>query len=121
MVATVPRSTCSSGWEARCTTTTGQSGPWVGSSRSIRSRTRVMARCSTKVAPVAAKDSNRSVSGIAVERAWVRVRTTDWATSGTVSSRPTRAAAAAYAGTPGTTSQGTPAASRRRDCSCSAE
>ena len=35
--------------------------------------------------------------------------TTDCATSGTVSSRPTRAAAAAYAGTPGVTSHGTPA------------
>ena len=73
------------------------------------------------MAPVRAKAASDSPSGIAVERACARVSTTDWATSGTVSSRPTRAAAAAYAGTPGVTSHGTPAASSRWVCSVSAE
>ncbi len=54
-----------------------------------------MARCRTSVAPVAAKAASDSLGGIAVDAAWVRVSTTDWATSGTVSSRPTTAAAAA--------------------------
>ena len=73
------------------------------------------------MARVAAKAASDSVSGIAVERAWVRVSTTDCVTSGTVSSRPTAAAAAAYAGTPGHTSHATPAASRRAVCSARAE
>ena len=69
--------------------------PWVGISSSIAARIAVMAKCSTNVARVAAKAASDSVSGITVERAWVRVSTTDCAISGTVSSRPTRAAAAA--------------------------
>ena len=80
-----------------------------------------MARCTTSVAPVAAKFASVSPEGIAVERACARVSTTDCATSGTVSSRPTSAAAAAYAGTPGVTSHGTPASSSRCACSVSAE
>lgn len=54
-----------------------------------------MARCSTSVARVAANAASDSDSGIAVERARVRVSTTDCASNGTVSSRPIRAAAAA--------------------------
>jgi hypothetical protein len=54
---------------------------------------------------------------MAVERADVRVRITVCPTPGTVSSRLSEAAAAAKAGTPGTTSYGTPAASSRRICS----
>ncbi len=95
MSATVPRSTDSCGWLARWTTTTGQSGPYSGASSSISSRILVMARCSTRVARVAANAASDSVAGIAVDRARVRVRTTDWASSGTVSSRPATAAAAA--------------------------
>ena len=49
-----------------------------------------------------------------------RVRITVWPTVGTVSSRFSAAAAAAKAGTPGTTSYGTPAASSRRICSATA-
>ena len=56
-----------------------------------------------------ARYASDSVSGIAVEAAWVRVKITVCASSGTVSSRPMIAAAAAYAGTPGVTSQFTPA------------
>ena len=52
--------------------------------------------------------------------AGVRVSITVWPTPGTVSSRPSAAAAAANAGTPGTTSYGTPAASSRRICSATA-
>ncbi|WP_456152147.1 hypothetical protein [Janibacter hoylei] len=37
----------------------------------------------------------RLPDGMAVESRWARVSTTDWATSGTVSSRPSRAAVAA--------------------------
>src|ERR1700722_19727915 len=95
MSATVPRRTRSSGWVARYTTTTGQPAPYADKSSSMRARVRVIAKCSTRVARVAANAASDSVSGIAVERAWVRVSTTDCATSGTVSSRPTRAAAAA--------------------------
>ena len=80
---------------ARYTTTTGQAGPYAGANSSISSLVRVIAKCSTKVARVDANAASDSVSGIAVDRAWVRVNTTDCATSGTVSSRPTRAAAAA--------------------------
>ena len=54
-----------------------------------------MARCSTSVARLSASRARDSASGIAVESAWVRVRMTVWVTSGTVSSRPTSAAAAA--------------------------
>jgi len=121
MVPTVPRSTSSSGWLARKTTATGQSAPYDGASSLISERIRVIARCSTSVALVAAKADNDSLEGIAVDRAWVRVSTTDWVSSGTVSSLPSKAAAAAYAGTPGVTSQAMPAASSRRVCSVRAE
>ena len=47
------------------------------------------------MARVAASAGQRLGSGIAVDAAEVRVRITVWATSGTVSSRPTIAAAAA--------------------------
>ena len=80
-----------------------------------------MARCNTSVAWLSASRANDSASGMAVESAWARVKITVWVTSGTVSSRPSRAAAAAYAGTPGVTSQPTPARSSRRVCSASAE
>ena len=95
MSPTVPRSTSSPGWLARWTTTTGQSSPYSGASSAITSRTRTIARCSARVARVAAKAASDSLSGILVERACARVSTTDWATNGTVSSLPTRAAAAA--------------------------
>ena len=55
-----------------------------------------------------------------VARWATRVRITVWPTVGTVSSRLRAAAAAANAGTPGTTSYGTPAASSRRICSATA-
>ena len=73
------------------------------------------------VARVSARYASDSDSGMAVEAAWVRVKITVCASSGTVSSRPMIAAAAAYAGTPGVTSQLTPASSSRRVCSASAE
>ena len=53
------------------------------------------------VAPVAAKAASRSPSGMALARPGMRVSTTLCATSGTVSSQPSAAAAAAKAGTPG--------------------
>ena len=52
-------------------------------------------RCRTRVALVAAKAARVSPGGIVVESFCARVRTTDWATSGTVSSRPMSAAVAA--------------------------
>ena len=55
----------------------------------------------TSVAPVAAKAESVSPSGIAEARPGIRVSTTLCAISGTVSSRPSTAAAAAKAGTPG--------------------
>ncbi len=58
--------------------------------------------------------------GMAVARLLWRVRITDWATPGTVSSRPSAAAAAAKAGTPGVIVHGTPASSSRRTCSVTA-
>jgi hypothetical protein len=60
-------------------------------------------RWTASVAPVAAKAASVSRSGMALARPEVRVRTTDWATPGTVSSRRSRAAAAAKDGTPGVT------------------
>ena len=80
-----------------------------------------MARCSTNVARDSASRASDSESGIFVDSAYVRVKITVCASSGTVSSRPSRAAAAAYAGTPGVTSHGTPARSSRRVCSARAE
>src|SRR5712691_10757 len=71
----------------------------------------------TSVAPLAARWSRRSPSGIAEARVAVRVRITVCATPGSVSSRPSAAAAAAKAGTPGVTSNGMPRASRWRICS----
>src|SRR6202034_3603400 len=59
-------------------------------------------------------------SGIGVARAAVLVSTTVWPTPGSVSSCRSAAAAAANAGTPGTTCHGTPAASSRRACSATA-
>jgi len=53
------------------------------------------------VAPVAAKVLSCSPSGMRDARPGMRVSTTLWAISGTVSSRPSTAAAAANAGTPG--------------------
>ena len=72
-----------------------------------------------------AAGSRRSVArsspgGIAVARSAVRVRMTSGPPPGTVSSRPSAAAAAAKAGTPGAQSYGTPAASSRRICSATA-
>jgi hypothetical protein len=55
----------------------------------------------TSVALVAAKAASRSHSGMREARPGMRVSTTLCATSGTVSSRPIAAAAAAKAGTPG--------------------
>ena len=111
-----------SGWLARKYDDDRAVGAVVGASASASSRVRVMARCSTSVAPVAAKCGSASASGIAVERACARVSTTDWAEQrdGQLDARRS-AAAAAYAGTPGVTSHGTPASSSRRVCSVSAE
>ena len=53
------------------------------------------------MAPVAAKFSSVSPSGMAEARPEVRVNTSDCATPGSVSSFPKAAAAAAKAGTPG--------------------
>ena len=64
------------------------------------------ARCSTSVVPWAASDASCSPAGIAVDAREWRVRITVWATSGSVSSLRSAAAAAANAGTPGVTSQG---------------
>ncbi len=58
-------------------------------------------RWTASVAPVAANAASVSFSGIAEARPGVRVSTSDCATSGSVSSRPSAAAAAAKAGTPG--------------------
>ena len=91
----MPRSTTSASCDAFATTATGVSAPSTAASRSASGRVRVIARCRASVAPVAANASSSSVDGIAVERAWVRVSTTDCTTSGTVSSTPSRAAAAA--------------------------
>ena len=60
-----------------------------------------MARWMASVAPVAAKAASVSPSGMREARPETRVSTTLCATSGTVSSRPSAAAAAAKAGTPG--------------------
>ncbi len=60
-----------------------------------------MARWMANVAPVAAKLASFSPAGIADARPDMRVNTTLWATPGTVSSRPSSAAAAEKAGTPG--------------------
>ncbi len=60
-----------------------------------------MARWMASVAPVAANAASVSPSGMAEARPETRVSTTLCATSGTVSSRPIAAAAAAKAGTPG--------------------
>ena len=81
---------------------------------------RCTARCSTRVAPVAASAASSSPGGIGVARAAVRVSTTVWPTPGRVSSWRSAAAAAANAGTPGTICHGTPAASSRRACSATA-
>jgi len=55
------------------------------------------------VAPVAAKPSSVSPTGMALARPEMRVSTRDCATRGTVSSCPSAAAAAAKDGTPGVT------------------
>ena len=69
-----------------------------------------------------AKAATVSPGGIdAAVRPGSRVATSDWATPGTVSSRPTRAAAAASDPTPGTISQSRPAARHQSICSCTAE
>ncbi len=60
-----------------------------------------MARWIASVAPVAANAASVSPSGMREARPEIRVSTTLCATSGTVSSRPSAAAAAAKAGTPG--------------------
>ena len=60
------------------------------------------------MAPVRAKAARSSPSGMAEARTAVRVRTTDCAISGSVSSSPRLAAAAAKAGTPGVMVQGMP-------------
>ena len=104
MSARVPRSTTSSSRLARATTAAGQSAPYSGTSSGTSSAIRWTARCRTSVAPVAAYAANDSPGGIGVERADARVRTTVCPTPGTVSSRFSAAAAAANAGTPGTTS-----------------
>ena len=58
----------------------------------------------TSVAPLRASVARSSPSGMAEDFIAVRVRITVWLTSGMVSSRPSAAAAAAKAGTPGVTS-----------------
>ncbi|RBP13172.1 hypothetical protein DFR50_112147 [Roseiarcus fermentans] len=63
-----------------------------------------MDRWIASVAPVRANAARLSLSGIAEARPLVRVSTTDWATSGRVSSRRSAAALAANEGTPGVTS-----------------
>ena len=60
-----------------------------------------MARWIASVAPVAPNAASVSPAGMAEARPGTRVSTTLCATSGTVSSRPSAAAAAAKAGTPG--------------------
>ena len=62
------------------------------------------AKCSTSVAPGADSVRRSSPAGIAVDRVATRVNVTVCATPGTVNSRPSAAAAAANAGTPGTIS-----------------
>jgi hypothetical protein len=69
------------------------------------------------VAPVAAKAASVSPGGMEEARPGVRVRITDWATPGSVSSAPSAAAAAAKEGTPGVTVHGMPMASSLRVCS----
>jgi hypothetical protein len=61
----------------------------------------VIARWIASVAPVAANAESRSSAGMALARPGMRVSTTLCATSGTVNSQPSAAAAAAKAGTPG--------------------
>ena len=65
-----------------------------------------MERWMARVAPVAAKFDSVSRSGIADARPLVRVRTSDCATPGNVSSCPSAAAAAAKEGTPGVIGEG---------------
>ena len=70
------------------------------------------------VAPWAAKAATDSPAGIdAAVRPASRVRTTLWATPGTVSSRPTAAAPAASDETPGTISKSRPLARHQSICS----
>ena len=69
------------------------------------------------MAPVAAKFSSVSPSGMADARPEVRVNTSDCATPGSVSSFPKAAAAAAKAGTPGVMSYSMSNSRKRRSCS----
>ncbi len=80
----------------------------------------VIARWMASVAPVAAKLASCSCLGMAEARPGMRVSTTLCATSGTVSSQPSVAAAAAKAGTPGVRVYGMPWRFSRRNCSASA-
>ena len=122
IVATVPRRTTSSGWLARWTTTTGQSSPYSPASSAIS-----VARPGDREV----QHQRRAGGGEGGERLGGRHRPSSGPGCGSAppTARPAapsargrrRAAAAAYAGTPGVTSHGTPAASRRRVCSDSAE
>ena len=60
-----------------------------------------MPKCIANVVPVNAKFFSVSFSGIDVDFIDIRVRISDWDTSGIVSSIPSAAATAVYAGTPG--------------------
>jgi hypothetical protein len=73
------------------------------------------------VAPVAASASMDSAAGMeAAVPSARRVRMTDWATPGTVSSHPAVAAAAAIELTPGTISKARPWARHHAICSATA-
>ena len=77
----------------------------------------VIDRWIAKVAPLAARCSRFSRSGIGEERVVVRVRITVCEIPGRVSSRSSAAAAAAKDGTPGVMSYEMPSALSRRICS----
>lgn len=79
--------TCSSDQEARQTTATGQSAPYAGTKSATTCSMTWIDKWMASVARVVAKAARFSVSGIAEARPDVRVRTTDWATPGSVSSR----------------------------------
>src|SRR5262249_18489535 len=121
---TVDHTTRSSGQDARCTATAGVAGryaePTARSSRASSSG-RGADRNRAMVAPSAANLATDSRAGTdAAVRSARRVSTTLWANPGTVSSRPTAAAAAATDDTPGTISKVRSCATHHATCSAMA-
>ena len=84
-----------SGQLARWTIAAGQSAPRTGTSASQTARRLWIERWIASVAPEAPRARSSSPSGIGELLVLVRVRMTVWLTPGSVSSRPSAAAAAA--------------------------